>query len=183
MHLILAHETADTGDFGDTFDCVLHHGNNPGTRIYVYANIGKIEDEVGTGAMRQLEQLFKGLADQTRLRILNLLLHGELCVCDIQYVLDSSQANVSRHLTYLKNSGLALDRREGVRIYYRLAQPTQGVHKHLFTFLREAFRPSEVLEKDSRKLKKAIENGSCNASEWKPFSALNRQRAAGSSRA
>ncbi len=127
--------------------------------------------------MKQLEQLFKGLADQTRLRILNLLLHGELCVCDIQFVLNSSQANVSRHLTYLKNSGLALDRREGVRIYYRLAQPTEGLHKQLFAFLREAFRGSDVLEEDSRKLKKAIENGSCNATEWKPFSGLTRPRA------
>ena len=55
--------------------------------------------------MKDLEQLFKGLADQSRLRILNLLFTGELCVCDIQYVLESSQPNVSRHLTYLRNSG------------------------------------------------------------------------------
>ena len=76
--------------------------------------------------MRNLEQLFKGLADQTRLRILNLLIHGELCVCDIHYVLESSQSNVSRHLTYLKNSGLVLDRREGTRMYYRLEQPSEA---------------------------------------------------------
>ena len=67
--------------------------------------------------MEQLEQLFKGLADRSRLRILNLLLHAELCVCNIQYVLGSSQPNVSRHLTYLKNSGLVLDRREGARTF------------------------------------------------------------------
>lgn len=127
--------------------------------------------------MRDLEQLFKGLADQTRLRILNLLIHGELCVCDIQYVLESSQPNVSRHLTYLKNSGLVLDRREGARMYYRLAQTTEGVHKLLFQFLREAFKSSNVLAEDSRKLQKAIEKGSCNASEWKPYSALLRPRA------
>lgn len=133
--------------------------------------------------MKELEQLFKGLADQTRLRILNLLIHGELCVCDIQYVLDSSQANVSRHLTYLKNSGLVLDRRDGVRMYYRLAQPSEGVHKHLFGFLREAFQSSEILEEDSRKLKKAIETGSCTASEWKPYSALGRTRALNTLRA
>ncbi len=63
-----------------------------------------------------LDQYFRGLADATRVRILNLLLHGELCVCDIQRVLDSPQPNVSRHLTYLKNSGLVLDRREGFRV-------------------------------------------------------------------
>lgn len=113
--------------------------------------------------MKDLERIFKGLSDQTRLRILNLLLHGELCVCDIQYVLQSSQPNVSRHLTYLKNSGLVLDRREGARIYYHLVQ-----HKQLFAFLREAFKSSDELAQDLRKLKKAIETGSCTVSEWRP---------------
>jgi ArsR family transcriptional regulator, arsenate/arsenite/antimonite-responsive transcriptional repressor len=133
--------------------------------------------------MRDLEQLFKGLADQTRLRILNLLVHGELCVCDIQFVLASPQPNVSRHLIYLKNSGLVRDRREGARMYYRLAQPNEGVHKLLFGFLRDVFRTSEVLEEDSRKLKKAIKTGSCTLSELKPYSALLRPKAADSSRA
>lgn len=130
-----------------------------------------------------LEQLFKGLADQTRLRILNLLIHGELCVCDIQYVLESPQPNVSRHLIYLKNSGLVRDRREGARMYYRLAQPNEGVHKLLFGFLQDVFRSSEVLEEDSRKLKKAIKTGSCTLSELKPNSVLVRPKADISSRA
>jgi ArsR family transcriptional regulator len=128
--------------------------------------------------MRDMEQIFKGLADQTRLRILNLLIHGELCVCDIQYVLESSQPNVSRHLIYLKNSGLVLDRREGARMYYQLAQPNESVHKLLFTFLRDIFRSSDVLAEDSQKLRKAIESGSCTASEWRPYSALVRTRTA-----
>jgi ArsR family transcriptional regulator len=128
--------------------------------------------------MRELEQAFKGLADQNRLRILNLLLHGELCVCDVQYVLGSSQPNVSRHLTYLKNAGLVLDRREGTRIYYRLARPAEGVHQLLFAFLREAFRHSEELQDDLRKLKRAIQTGSCTVSEWRPFSALTAPRTA-----
>ena len=128
--------------------------------------------------MKDLEQMFKGLSDQTRLRILNLLIHGELCVCDIQFVLQSSQPNVSRHLTYLKNSGLVLDRRDGARIYYRLAQPNEGVRKLLFAFLRDIFRAPGVLIEDSRKLKKAIQTGSCTANEWHPYSAL-RDRAAG----
>jgi ArsR family transcriptional regulator, arsenate/arsenite/antimonite-responsive transcriptional repressor len=133
--------------------------------------------------MRELEQLFKGLADQTRLRILNLLLHGELCVCDIQYVLESSQPNVSRHLTYLKNSGLVLDRREGPRMYYRLARPSESLMKLLFGFLREVFGSSEVLIEDSQKLKKAIKHGSCTVSAWRPYSALSRARDTTSPRA
>jgi ArsR family transcriptional regulator len=133
--------------------------------------------------MRELEQLFKGLADQTRLRILNLLIHGELCVCDIQYVLETPQANVSRHLIYMRNSGLVLDRREGTRIYYRLAQPNAGVHKALFGFLRDVFPASEVLREDLRKLKKAIATGCCTVSEWKPYSALAQPKTAGSLKA
>jgi ArsR family transcriptional regulator len=125
--------------------------------------------------MKDLEQIFKGLSEQTRLRILNLLIHGELCVCDIQFVLGSSQANVSRHLSYLKNCRLVLDRRDGARIYYRLTNPNEGVHKVLFAFLRDIFRTSDVLVEDSRKLRKAIENGSCTASEWQPYSALMRR--------
>ena len=132
--------------------------------------------------MRDLERVFKGLSDQNRLRILNLLIHGELCVCDIQFVLDSSQPNVSRHLTYLKNSGLVLDRREGARIYYRLAQPNEGLHKLLFAFLRDAFKDADALAEDLKKLRKAIENGSCTVSEWRPYSALVRPRASLSSR-
>jgi ArsR family transcriptional regulator len=122
--------------------------------------------------MKDLEQICKALADQNRLRILGLLFHGELCVCDIQFVLQASQPNVSRHLTYLKNSGLVLDRREGPRVYYRLARQSKGVHTLLFSFLREAFRESPLAREDQRKLKDAIKNGSCTAGDWRPYSAL-----------
>lgn len=127
--------------------------------------------------MRDLEQCFKGLADQNRLRILNLLMHGELCVCDIQHVLDASQPNVSRHLIYLKNSGLVLDRREGARIYYRLAPATDSVRKTLFTCLRDLFKSSGALTQDVKKLKKAIEGGACTVSDWRPYSALSKSAA------
>ncbi|MBZ5628326.1 MAG: metalloregulator ArsR/SmtB family transcription factor [Acidobacteriia bacterium] len=122
--------------------------------------------------MEDLERLFKGLADQTRLRILNLLLHGELCVCDIQYVLASPQPNVSRHLLYLKHAGLVTDRREGARMYYQLAQPAKRLHRTLFAFLRHAFATCPELAQDSRRLRKAIQSGSCTAGAWHPFSAM-----------
>jgi ArsR family transcriptional regulator len=122
--------------------------------------------------MKELEQYFKALADVNRLRILNLLLHGELCVCDIQFVLEASQPNVSRHLSYLKNSGLVLDRRDGFRIFYRLADPKQGAKKRLFEFLQDAYKNEEELQDDTRRLKEAIQAGSCTRSEWRPYSAL-----------
>jgi ArsR family transcriptional regulator len=111
--------------------------------------------------MKELEQYFKALADTNRLRILNLLLHGELCVCDIQYVLEATQPNVSRHLSYLKNSGLVLDRRDGYRIFYRLAEPKQGATKRVFEFLRDAYKNEDQAQADKKRLREAIEAGSC----------------------
>ena len=122
--------------------------------------------------MKELEQYFKALADVNRLRILNLLLHGELCVCDIQHVLETSQPNVSRHLAYLKNSGLVLDRRDGYRVFYRLAEPRLSPKKRLFELLQAACKDEEQLQADTRRLKQAIENGSCTTSDWKPYAAI-----------
>ncbi len=123
--------------------------------------------------MNELERYCKGLADRNRLRIINLLLHGELCGCDIQFVLETSQPNISRHLQYLKNSGLVVDRRDGFRIFYSLAEPARGTKKHLFDFLRQAFKDEEVFEEDTRRLKQAIQHGSCTRTEWRPYAALH----------
>jgi ArsR family transcriptional regulator, arsenate/arsenite/antimonite-responsive transcriptional repressor len=127
--------------------------------------------------MKELERYFKALADSNRLRILNLLLHGELCVCDIQYVLETSQPNISRHLSYLKNSGLVLDRREGSRIFYRLAAPMERTKKRLFDFFQDACKSEEQFQSDKKRLKEAVAAGSCTLSEWKPFSAVTQTKA------
>ena len=89
--------------------------------------------------MMEVETVFKALGDTNRLRIVNLLLHGELCVCDIQYVLENSQPNISRHLAYLKRSEMVLDRRDGYRVFYRLANVKKSEKKRLFEFLRRIF--------------------------------------------
>lgn len=132
--------------------------------------------------MNGLERYFKGLADINRLRILNLLMRGELCGCDIQYVLESTQPNVSRHLQYLKNSGLALDRRDGYRVYYRLAQPQAGPRKHLFEFLQLAFKGDEPFRSDSKRLKDAISEGACTLSELSGATGLTGIKSANSAR-
>jgi ArsR family transcriptional regulator len=126
--------------------------------------------------MMDVEQVFKSLADANRLRIVNLLLHGELCVCDIQYVLENSQPNISRHLAYLKNSGMVLDRRDGYRVFYCIANPREANRKLLFDFLRQIFKDEDQLDQDTRRLKEAIANGSCTISEWKPYSAIEKSR-------
>jgi ArsR family transcriptional regulator len=126
--------------------------------------------------MMDVEQIFKALADANRLRIVNLLLHGELCVCDIQYVLENSQPNVSRHLAYLKNSGIVLDRRDGYRVFYRIANPRESNRKVLFDFLRQIFEDEDRLDQDTKRLREAIASGSCTISEWKPYSAIEKRR-------
>lgn len=126
----------------------------------------------------EVEKYGKALADRTRLRILNLLLHGELCVCDIQHVLGSAQPNVSRHLAYLKHSGLVLDRRDGYRMFYRLAEPQRGIRKAMYAFLRSAFGVDQTFQQDTAKLKRAIEKGACTVTEWREFAGLRAQASA-----
>lgn len=122
--------------------------------------------------MQELTDYFKGLADTNRLRILNLLLHGEFCGCELQSVMETSQPNVSRHLTYLKNCGLVTDRRVGYRVFYSLAEDEHDVLKPLFKVLRSAFNDEEILRQDIRKLKRAIESGSCSVEEGRRYSGL-----------
>jgi ArsR family transcriptional regulator len=70
--------------------------------------------------MQNEAKIFKALADETRLRILALLLEGELCVCELIAALELPQSTTSRHLAYLRNSGWVNDRRQGVWMYYRI---------------------------------------------------------------
>ncbi len=73
--------------------------------------------------MKKLARLFKAFSDETRLRIFALLCQGEMCVCDLVAVLELPQSTVSRHLAYLRNNELVEDRRQGLWMYYRLAEP------------------------------------------------------------
>lgn len=80
--------------------------------------------------MKATTQTFKALADETRLRIMALLLRGELCVCDLMEILALPQSTVSRHLATLRHAGLVEDRRQGVWMYYRLTQ-SNALHQDL----------------------------------------------------
>ncbi|MEJ2270683.1 MAG: metalloregulator ArsR/SmtB family transcription factor [Desulfobulbaceae bacterium] len=71
--------------------------------------------------MKATAQIFKALGDETRLRIMALLVNDqELCVCDIMAALEMPQSTISRHLSYLRNAGLVDDRRQGIWMYYRI---------------------------------------------------------------
>lgn len=71
-------------------------------------------------ALNDLENLFLGLADRTRLRLLNLIRSEEVCVWYFTEVLNESQPKISRHLAYLRDKGIVSARRQGKWIFYRI---------------------------------------------------------------
>jgi len=101
-----------------------------------------------------LETLFKALADDTRLRILGLLLGGEICVCDIHETLKIPQSKTSRHLAYLRRAGLVDARREGLWIRYRLAQPADPVLAAVADSVKHALTHVDAVQRDGSRLKK-----------------------------
>ena len=99
-------------------------------------------------AIADLDALFKGFADPTRIRILNVLAAGELCVCDIVGLLRLAQPTVSRHLAYLRRSGLVEARPDLKFTYYRLAEPADVVHRNLIACVRTCFRGISSLDRE-----------------------------------
>lgn len=78
--------------------------------------------------LKEPQKVFTALADETRLRILNLLNEGEFCVCDIIKILKEPQSKISRHLGYLRRSGLVEARKEGLWMHYRLSKPALKIY-------------------------------------------------------
>jgi ArsR family transcriptional regulator, arsenate/arsenite/antimonite-responsive transcriptional repressor len=106
-----------------------------------------------------MERLFQALADGTRLRILGLLLTGEVCVCDIHETLKIPQSKASRHLAYLRRSGLVETRRDGLWIHYRMGTLTDPVLAAISDAVRHALTHIETVQRDASRLQKR--NGCC----------------------
>lgn len=103
-------------------------------------------------AAPKVELIFRALSDRTRLRILNLLQGGELCVCDVVDVLDSPQPTISRHLAYLRKAGLVIARKDGLWSYYRLTDAQTEFHERLLECLAACRAEVPQLERDLRQL-------------------------------
>src|SRR5271157_5100886 len=91
-------------------------------------------------------ELFKAFADPVRLRLLNLLAGGEVCVCHLHEALDLPQSTVSRHLAYLRKRGLVVGRKEGLWVHYRLAKPAGELHRTLIGCLGACSKGNRCLE-------------------------------------
>jgi ArsR family transcriptional regulator len=101
----------------------------------------------------RVDAVFRALSDQTRLRILNLLKGGELCVCELVDLLGVPQPTASRHLAYLRKVGLVLARKEGYWSYYRLAPARRPFFERLIACLAVCCQEFPQLAKDNEQLK------------------------------
>ena len=104
--------------------------------------------------LSEMEAFFKALADATRLRILGLLLTGEVCVCHIHESLKIPQPKASRHLAYLRHAGLVETRRDGLWIYYRMADLADPVLETISQTVAHALTHMDVVHRDADRLTK-----------------------------
>ena len=107
---------------------------------------------MNTSVAIDVDIMFRAFSDRTRLRILNMLRGGELCVCEIVQVLGVPQPKTSRHLAYLRKSGLVIGRKEGLWMYYKLAAPQNTFHKKLLDCLACCFQEVPELAKEDKRL-------------------------------
>jgi ArsR family transcriptional regulator, arsenate/arsenite/antimonite-responsive transcriptional repressor len=83
-------------------------------------------------------QIFKACADESRIRILHLIfMNGEMCISDLEKILSFTQAKTSRHLIYLKNSGILTFRRYNHFVFYQIKDEVAEIIKQIFQFLRK----------------------------------------------
>lgn len=114
--------------------------------------------------MHTYAEKYKALADETRLRILYLLLHtkSELCVCELTDALEIPQYNISRHLKILKNASLVVERKDGRWVQFQIADKKSPFIESLLTSIRHL--PALQLKKNMQELDKRMqirENGKC----------------------
>lgn len=102
--------------------------------------------------LKDSQKVFAALADETRLRILNLLSEGELCVCDLIRVLKEPQSKISRHLAYLRRSGLVQGRKEGLWMHYSLSKPATELCSILLKAVRGSRSEVAELGRDTQAL-------------------------------
>lgn len=111
--------------------------------------------------VRSLSRLFRALADESRLRIVALLTHGELCVCHLESALGLTQSNASRQLGVLRAAGVVDNRRDGSWVYYRLASQEHEAATRVIEELTRSFGAQKLLRADLAKLKRSCGPGAC----------------------
>ena len=108
-----------------------------------------------------VDTMFRAFSDRTRLRILRLLVDGEICVGNLVEILQVPQPTVSRHLAYLRKASLVDVRKDGLWAYYSLAPPESSFQSKLYECLRDCFCEVPELKADARRAKKVKRSGGC----------------------
>jgi len=98
------------------------------------------------------ELFFSALADRTRLRLLNLMRDGEVCVCFFADTIGTNNPKISRHLAYLKRAGLVSGRREGKWMHYRITGPTDEKAAEVFAATMEMLKSEKQMQVDRERL-------------------------------
>lgn len=99
-----------------------------------------------------IEELFKALADRTRLRLINLMGDDEVCVCFFVEVLKLNQPKISRHLAYLRKAGVVAARREGKWMHYRIVEPLDPRAANIFREVRASLANDAAMKRDHARL-------------------------------
>jgi ArsR family transcriptional regulator, arsenate/arsenite/antimonite-responsive transcriptional repressor len=106
--------------------------------------------------MRDIVKAMKALSDETRLRILNLLLVRECCVCEVMQALDISQTRASRNLSALYDAGFLKLRKYGLWSLYSIDEEgMKPYYAHLVEAVRKGLEGNDVVTQDKARLKKA----------------------------
>lgn len=105
-----------------------------------------------------MEELFKALGDENRLRILNLLLNYELCVCEFEVILDLTQSNVSRHLGKLKSNNIIIGYKDAQWVHYRIKGEFKQDNGMLVEYLDRKFKSEEIFIRDLKRCKAYMES-------------------------
>ncbi|MFH1395295.1 MAG: metalloregulator ArsR/SmtB family transcription factor [Candidatus Omnitrophota bacterium] len=103
--------------------------------------------------IKKARQILKSFADDTRLRIINLLKYKkEINVTELCEILEKNQSNVSKHLTRLRLTGIVGDKRQGNNVHYFLAPPTNRAHKELLNSITKGLKDLEIFKEDAKRL-------------------------------
>jgi len=110
--------------------------------------------------MRELVKVYKVLSDESRLRVLNLLLERECCVCEVMQALEISQSKASRILSALYDVGFLKLRKDGLWSLYSFDWEGMGAHlKDILEATRRAFEGNKQMQIDRGRLKTAVRVG------------------------
>lgn len=99
----------------------------------------------------ELLKILKALSDETRIRMLNLFSYGEMCVCEIEAILEINQSNASRHLNKLTNANIISYCKKAQFVYYKIEQTTLEQYPFIKEMLNNEVKVIELCKKDLEK--------------------------------